>query len=128
MSTHLVISPKFREAMNVGGSRRRRAEPPGNTKIGTDSLKACATPENEFSTPGPFCMAQTPVRCANEARVKPSAIPTPTLSLRVMMGRIPSLEPASKTEFCGNPLMNSTPSIFRILAMAVIPCMHTSPR
>ncbi len=77
----------------------RRQATPGS---GTESLKACATPENEFSIPGPVCMAQTPMRWPKEARVKPSAIPTPTRSFRVSIGLMPSSAPASKMEFWEN--------------------------
>ena len=44
------------------------------------SLNDCATPENEFSIPGPPCGAKTPIVAPLVDRLMPSAIPTPTRS------------------------------------------------
>src|SRR5688572_31312440 len=53
----------------------------------------------------------------------PSAMLTATRSVRVTIGRIPSAATASISALFGKQTTCSTPSIFRIFAIAVLPCM-----
>ena len=52
-------------------------------------------------------------------RLYPSAMFTPARSCRVMMGRMPSIATASISVCAGNAAIHSTPSAFKIFAIAV---------
>src|SRR5207253_2482751 len=58
------------------------------TTIGTESPKAWATPPNEFSAPGPCCIAKTPMRSPEVTRLRASAMCRPTRSWRTMIVRM----------------------------------------
>ena len=119
VSTHLVTDAYvFAELKSGKTCARSRWWPSGNTSIGTESEYAVATPENAFSAPGPYCMANTPRRRPLVVRLNPSAIPTPTRSWRQSTGRIPAAAAASMIGVVGYVLRNSTPSRFMISAIA----------
>ena len=84
-----------------------------------------ATPAYAFSAPGPYCIANTAGFSPFVTRPYPSAIPTPTRSWRQIMGRIPAAAAASITGVVGKQLRNSTPSLFKISAMASIVIMSS---
>src|SRR5262245_12143208 len=86
--------------------------------MGTESEYAVATPGKAFSAPGPYCMANTPIRRPLVVRLYPSAIPTPTRSCRQSTGRMPAAAAASMTGVVGYALRYSTPSRLRISATA----------
>ncbi len=58
-------------------------------------------PPNAFSVPGPFCIANTPIRSPDETRLSASAMCRPTRSWRTTIGRIPARAAASMIEFSG---------------------------
>jgi hypothetical protein len=71
---------------------------------------ACATPPNEFSVPGPCCIANTPIRSPLVTRDTASAIWIPVRSCRTTIVRISASAAASISGFTGYPIRNPTPS------------------
>src|SRR6185436_15901711 len=88
------------------------------TRMGTESPKAWATPPNAFSVPGPCCMTKTPIRSAEVTRLTASAMCKPVRSCLTMIVRMSACADASMMVLTGYPMRNSTPSRFRISAMA----------
>ncbi len=89
----------------------------GRSNNGVESEYAVAIPEYAFSAPGPYCIAKTPKGSPLVIRLYPSAIPTPTLSWRHMIGLIPALAADSIIGVVGKQLKTSIPSLFKISAI-----------
>ena len=73
-------------------------------------------PPNEFSAPGPCCMANTPIFRPDDVRLTASAMCRPVRSWRTMIVRMSAIAAASMNAFMGYPMRNSTPSCFKISA------------
>jgi hypothetical protein len=61
-AAHLVTGRKFCTGSNEGGVKLRPTRSPGMSNTGTLSPNTCAAPGKLFSTPGPPCIENTPVR------------------------------------------------------------------
>jgi hypothetical protein len=86
----LVTCAKLTAALKAGCTQAvARRDPPGITISGTPSENACATAPNEFSTPGPACMQNTPTRWPEVTRLIASAMWMPVRSWRTMIGLMP---------------------------------------
>src|SRR2546423_1927170 len=88
------------------------------TTSGTPSECAWATAPNEFSVPGPCCMANTPTRSPDVRRLMASAMWMPVRSWRTMIVRMSASAAASISGLTGYPIRQSTPSRLRISATA----------
>src|SRR6266852_6030460 len=77
-------------------------------------------PAKAFSAPGPYCMAKTPAGFPFITRAQPSALWTPTRSLRQMTRRSPPATAASQNGV-------ETPSRFRISVIASMTSIGVAP-
>ena len=66
----------------------------------------------------------TPTFLPLVAREYPSTMWMPVISWRKIIGRIPAMAAASSSGWYGTQPMNSTPSIRRMLAIAVTPSIY----
>src|ERR1700742_1854748 len=74
-SRHFVTCAKFTAALSDGAPHvGADLDPPGMTISGTASENAWATAPNEFSTPGPACMQNTPTCLPEVTRLIASAM------------------------------------------------------
>ena len=74
--------------------------------------------------PGAAYTMQTPFLWPLLTRLYPSAMFTAVCSIREITGRMPAVAAASMRALLGKQKVTSTPSYFRMLAMAVLPCIR----
>jgi hypothetical protein len=90
-SRHFVTCAKLTAALKAGCTQVvARDDPPGITISGTPSENAWATAPNEFSTPGPPCMQNTPTCLPEVKRLIASAMWMPVRSWRTITGLMPA--------------------------------------
>src|ERR671931_860297 len=88
--------------------------------IGAVSPYAWATPPNEFSAPGPCCIANTPSCSPDVTRLTASHMWSPVRSCRTMIVRTSAAADASMIGLTGYPIRNETPSFFKMSAIAAL--------
>ena len=128
-ASHLVTALQFCTTLKPGCIKVLFVgSPPGSNSIGTLSPKACAAPGNEFSDPGPCCIAKTPILLPFVVRLNLSTMAMP---IRSCLHRI-------RLDLCLHTSLYqwlsriakrySVPSLFRTSAMTLTPSIVFSSR
>src|SRR5712692_11515676 len=97
------------------------------TTTGQESPNDCATPPKAFSVPGPCCITKTPIFSPELSLPTASHMCSPMRSWRTMIVRMSASAAPSMIGLTGYPIRNSTPSRFRISAMALVTFIGVSP-